>query len=164
MNTATQVSAENPIPTTSATVVGATPSERKRILLADDSPQIRESLSKVLRNAGYHVTSVAHGGQALDRALEEEFDLLLLDLNMPGMDGWEALDHLASLKPTLPVIIITAQPDQRDWAQAEVGGVHVREHGGPVREGEVPDSLPSVAGFSTPTPASFDCARLIARM
>ena len=119
INTETQVPAENSIQPAAAIQAGPASPEKKRILLADDSPQIRESLSKVLRNAGYHVTSVAHGGQALDRALEEEFDLLLLDLNMPGMDGWEALNHLASLKPALPVIIITAQPDQRDWAQAE---------------------------------------------
>ena len=55
----------------------------------------------------------------LDRALNEDFDLLLLDLNMPEIDGWDTLDHLATLKPTLPVIIITAQPDQHDWARAE---------------------------------------------
>lgn len=104
--------------TVSETDAQTAPSTKKRILLADDSPQIRESLSKLLRNFGHHVTLVAQGGQALDRALEEEFDLLLLDLNMPGMDGWQALDHLARLKPELPVLIITAQPDQRDWAQA----------------------------------------------
>lgn len=148
MNTATQVCAENPIPTTSATVACATPPERKRILLADDSPQIRESLSKVLRNAGYHVTSVAHGGQALDRALEEEFDLLLLDLNMPGMDGWEALDHLASLKPALPVIIITAQPDQRDWAQAE-GARALME-----KPLDLPLLLQTIHNFTTQSPGN----------
>ena len=102
----------------SETEAQTAPTKKKRILLADDSPQIRESLSKLLRNAGYHITLVAQGGQALDRALEEEFDLLLLDLNMPGMDGWQTLDHLALLKPELPVLIITAQPDQRDWARA----------------------------------------------
>ena len=120
MNTEAQTIMEPPVISDAATPVAPAPvAAKKRILLADDSPQIRESLSKVLRNAGYHVTLVAQGGQALDRALEEEFDLLLLDLNMPGMDGWETLDHLASLKPSLPVVIITAQPDQREWAEAE---------------------------------------------
>jgi DNA-binding NtrC family response regulator len=38
---------------------------------------------------------------------------------MPGMDGWEAMEHLAHLRPSLPVIIITAQPHQREWAHAE---------------------------------------------
>ena len=120
MNTETQTIMEPPVISDAATPVAPAPvAAKKRIMLADDSPQIRESLSKLLRNFGYHVTLVAQGGQALDRALEEEFDLLLLDLNMPGMDGWETLDHLARLKPALPVVIITAQPDQRDWARAE---------------------------------------------
>ena len=93
--------------------------QKPRILLADDSPEIRESLGKLLRTSGYHVTLAAHGRHVLDQALNEDFDLLLLDLNMPEIDGWDALDHLATLKPTLPVIIITAQPDQHDWARAE---------------------------------------------
>jgi CheY-like chemotaxis protein len=92
------------------------PAARPRVLVADDDRGIRESLGKLLRNAGCHVTLAAQGGQVLELALNEPFDLLLLDLNMPGMDGWDALDHLASLKPTLPIIIITAQPNQRDWA------------------------------------------------
>jgi CheY-like chemotaxis protein len=98
---------------------GISRERKRRILLADDSPQIRESLSKLLRIAGYHVVSAANGSQTLDRALTEDFDLLLLDLNMPGIDGWEAFEKLAALKPTLPVIIITAQPDQRQWAILE---------------------------------------------
>lgn len=92
---------------------------KKRILLADDSPQIRESLGKLLRNSGYHVTLAAHGGHVLDLVLNGDFDLLVLDLNMPEMDGWDALDRLATMKPSLPVIIITAQPDQAEWAKAE---------------------------------------------
>ena len=78
------------------------PRPKKRILLADDSPQIRESLGKLLRRANYDVTFAAHGGQ-------------VLDLNMPEMDGWDTLDRLASMRPTLPIIVITAQPDQREW-------------------------------------------------
>jgi CheY-like chemotaxis protein len=92
------------------------PAPRPRVLVADDDRGIRESLGKLLRNAGCQVTLAAQGGHVLELALNEPFDLLLLDLNMPEMDGWDALDHLASLKPALPVIIITAQPNQRDWA------------------------------------------------
>lgn len=88
---------------------------RKRILLADDSPQIRESLGRLLRRANYDVAFAAHGGHVLELVLNEDFDLLLLDLNMPEMDGWDALDRLASMKPGLPIIVITAQPNQREW-------------------------------------------------
>lgn len=93
----------------------AAPALKKRILLADDSPQIRESLGKLLRRANYDVSFAAHGGQVLDFTFNEHFDLLLLDLNMPQMDGWDALDRLASMKPALPIIVITAQPNQREW-------------------------------------------------
>ncbi|MBI4325573.1 MAG: response regulator [Chloroflexi bacterium] len=91
------------------------PVPRPRILLADDDAGIRESLGKLLRNSGYQVIFAAHGGHVLDRALNEEFGLLVLDLNMPQLDGWKTLNHLASLKPDLPVLVITAQPDQRNW-------------------------------------------------
>ncbi len=98
------------------------PQSRKRLLLADDSAEIRESLGKLLRGAGYDVVFAAHGGHVLDRALNEPVDLLLLDLNMPQMDGWDALDHLATMKPSLPIIIITAQPNQKDWVTS--AGAH----------------------------------------
>jgi CheY-like chemotaxis protein len=88
---------------------------RPRLLLADDDAGVRESLGKLLRNAGYQVTLAAHGGQVLEMVLNTHFDLLLLDLNMPHIDGWSTLDHLHSFKPSLPVIVITAQPNQRDW-------------------------------------------------
>jgi len=84
-------------------------------LLADDDRGIRESLGKLLRNAGYDVTFAAHGGQVLELAFVHHFDLLLLDLNMPEIDGWETLDHIQNFKPELPVIVITAQPNQSDW-------------------------------------------------
>jgi CheY-like chemotaxis protein len=97
----------------------ASPTAKKRILLADDSPQIRVSLSKLLRNAGYQVSPVANGNEVLERTLEEDFDLLIMDLNMPGLDGWQTLEQLSKLGSTLPVLIITAQPGQREWAEAE---------------------------------------------
>ena len=94
------------------------PVARPRILLADDDAGIRESLGKLLRNSGYQVIFAAHGGHVLDRALNEEFGLLVLDLNMPQLDGWKTLDRLAGLKPELPVLVITAEPDQRNWMRA----------------------------------------------
>ena len=91
------------------------PRPKPRVLIADDDRGIRESLGKLLRRAGYDIAFAAHGGHVLDLAFNEDFDLLLLDLNMPEMDGWDALDRLASMKPTLPIIVITAQPNQREW-------------------------------------------------
>ena len=47
------------------------------------------------------------------------YDVTLLDLNMPDMDGWQTMAHLSQLGSRLPIIIITAQPDQREWAEAD---------------------------------------------
>jgi len=58
----------------------------------------------------------------LEQALNQDLDLILLDLNMPEMDGWDALDHIVRLKPALPIIVITAQPNQLEWVMTS--GAH----------------------------------------
>lgn len=95
---------------------------KHRLLLADDDRGIRESLGKLLRGVGYDVIEASHGGQVLEMVFNEPFDLLLLDLNMPEMDGWETLSHVTHLRPTLPIVVITAQPNQRGWLSR--GGAH----------------------------------------
>lgn len=97
-------------------------SRKHRLLLADDDRGIRESLGKLLRGVGYEVLDASHGGQVLEMVFNEPFDLLLLDLNMPEMDGWETLARVAHLRPALSIVVITAQPNQRDWLAR--GGAH----------------------------------------
>jgi CheY-like chemotaxis protein len=85
------------------------------VLVADDDAGMRESLGKLLRQAGCDVALAGHGGEALAMLFQEPFDLVILDLNMPHMDGWETLDRIQNLRPGLPVIVLTAQPNQRQW-------------------------------------------------
>jgi CheY-like chemotaxis protein len=85
---------------------------RKKILLADDDPALRQVLSRLLTSEGYIVQTAANGIEALDLANETEFDLVLLDLTMPGKDGWETFEQLSSKTPALPIILITARPNQ----------------------------------------------------
>ncbi len=87
------------------------------VLLADDDSGIRESLSRLLQKEGYEVAAVPHGGDVLELLFREQFDLVILDLNMPHMDGWETLDRIQNLRPDLPVIILTAQSNQREWTR-----------------------------------------------
>jgi CheY-like chemotaxis protein len=94
------------------------PQPRARVLLADDDRGIRESLGKLLRKSGYDVTFAAHGGHVLELVFNHDFDVVLLDLNMPEMDGWETLNHIQNFQPALPVIVITAQPNQLGWTRA----------------------------------------------
>jgi CheY-like chemotaxis protein len=84
----------------------------KRILVADDDTVVRTALAAVLESEGYDVDVAADGHQAVLHATAQPPDLVLLDLNMPNVDGWTALTKLDHVCPLLPVIIITARPHQ----------------------------------------------------
>jgi len=88
------------------------PSAKSRILLVDDDPAIRQILLRLLVEEGYRVSTAAHGAEALALIDATKFDLVLLDLNMPIKGGWETYEQLSTLRPLLPVILITARPNQ----------------------------------------------------
>jgi len=89
-------------------------STNKNILIVDDDPSIRYMLSRVLLGEGYEVVSAANGRDGLKIAADPEIDLVLLDWKMPGLNGEETLKELALLRPSLPVIMITAYPRQQN--------------------------------------------------
>jgi DNA-binding response OmpR family regulator len=84
----------------------------RRILLADDDSTVRDSLSEVLVMEGYVAVPASDGQQALELAASAPFDLVVLDLNMPVKNGWDTFERLTAEHPLLPVIIITARPNQ----------------------------------------------------
>ena len=88
------------------------PGEKATILLADDDPAIRQILYRLLVDEGYHVITAANGEEAIELVVMAEIDLLLLDLNMPVKDGWTAFEQISTNYPSLPVILITARPNQ----------------------------------------------------
>src|SRR3954453_7533264 len=79
----------------------------KNLIVVDDDASVRESLRKVLEDAGYAVTLAADGKAAEPMLDNPKLDLLILDLNMPYRDGWDVLEDVSSNFPLLPVIIIT---------------------------------------------------------
>jgi DNA-binding response OmpR family regulator len=83
-----------------------------RVLIADDDPTVRGSLAAVLESEGYEVDEARNGIEAVTRAIEHTPDLVLLDLNMPHCDGWITFSQLERVTPLLPVIVITARPNQ----------------------------------------------------
>lgn len=90
-----------------------TPSaSRQRILLVDDDCTVRDSLHSVLASEGYVVIPAENGQQALELAGTASPDLVLLDLNMPVKNGWDTFEELTREHPFLPVIIVTARPNQ----------------------------------------------------
>lgn len=88
------------------------------VLIVDDERVIRESFSRVLLKEGYTVTAVESGRLALERAADEPFDIVLLDLKMPGLDGMETLRHLKEIDPEVVSIMITGYPTIESAVQA----------------------------------------------
>jgi DNA-binding NtrC family response regulator len=78
------------------------------LLVADDDPVARDLLVEVLTGAGYRVRAAAGGDECVRLAAAEPFDLALVDLRMPDVDGLEVLQRLGALHPPLPVLILTA--------------------------------------------------------
>ncbi len=83
------------------------PRRMARILLAEDDDQMRAFLTRGLRRAGHTVDAVANGAAALLRADNIDYDLLLADIVMPGIDGIELARRLATQQPGIRVMFIT---------------------------------------------------------
>lgn len=82
--------------------------EDVHILIVDDEVVMRDSLSAWLREDGYEVVAVENGAQALEKVQQERWDVLLVDLKMPGMDGIEVLEKVKKIDKGIPIIIMTA--------------------------------------------------------
>jgi DNA-binding response OmpR family regulator len=97
------------------------PNGSTRILLVDDEQSIQTLLSYPLRKDGYHVTSAQDGREALQRFEEARFDLVILDLMLPKLDGVEVCRELRS-RSQVPIIMLTAKGSETDKvAGLEVG-------------------------------------------
>ncbi|MGD1932150.1 MAG: response regulator transcription factor [Leptolyngbyaceae cyanobacterium] len=80
-----------------------------RILIAEDEPKIAAFIEKGLKRSGF-MTDVAENGNAvLEKVLAENFDLLLLDLGLPGKDGMEILREIQQQGSALPIVVVTAR-------------------------------------------------------
>ncbi len=84
----------------------------KRIVIVDDDASVRDSLKKVLQEAGYEVVLATDGEAGAECLSRQESDLLILDLDLPKLSGFDLLDLLAECDPLLPVIVLTGQADQ----------------------------------------------------
>lgn len=79
-----------------------------KILLVEDEPKLNEFVHKGLRQQGYQVDSVNNGSSALDLAATESYDLIILDLMLPGQSGFDVLDNLRRFEIKIPVMIMSA--------------------------------------------------------
>jgi CheY-like chemotaxis protein len=82
------------------------------ILVVDDDPAVRHMLCRLLDEENYKVIAAASGPEALQTASRNGPQLVLLDLNLPGKNGWDTFEQMSQEIPLTPVIIITARPNQ----------------------------------------------------
>src|ERR1700730_16627692 len=90
-----------------------------RLLVVDDDPDVRDSLERALRVAGYAVTTAVHGADALDQLARAPVDLIVLDVLMPIVDGFDACRRLRERGNATPVLVLTA----RDAVEDRVAGL-----------------------------------------
>jgi DNA-binding response OmpR family regulator len=87
---------------------------RQRVLVVEDESDTIFLLKQILRIAGFNVMSATSGREALTKMAENQPDLVLLDLMMPEMDGWETMTHMRQMISGLPVIIVSALGTKED--------------------------------------------------
>src|SRR5713226_5203810 len=85
-----------------------------RVVVIEDEPAIRRGVVDVLHATGYQVTEAADGARGLEEAVRRGVDLVLLDLLLPKRDGLDVLAEIRTVRPTLPVIILTARGTEED--------------------------------------------------
>ena len=92
-------------------------SERSKVLVIDDEPGVRDLISEALSLSEINAVSAADGLEALSFLRREKFDLLILDINMPKLDGLALLEKLRSEGASVPVLMLSARADKTDINQ-----------------------------------------------
>lgn len=103
--------------------MSAMPSPRpSSVLVVDDETSLRKTLCTALRNSGFAVNEARHGQDALDAIQLRRYDLVLLDMNMPGLSGVETCRIIRSVAPRTGIIILTVRDGEEDRVQALEAG------------------------------------------
>ena len=95
----------------------------KKILLAEDEVFLARTFEVMLEKEGYKVTKVTDGLQALEELEKKEYGLLMLDLIMPKMDGFDVLERLYEKQNTIPIIVISNLGQKEDFERVKSFGV-----------------------------------------
>ncbi len=102
---------------------------KRPILIVDDNPVNQFVLLRAVRSLGHEGEAASSGEQALDLVRSREFDLVLMDCQMPGMNGYEAAAEIRRLEaeglllPRIPIIAMAANDAETDWAQCLASGL-----------------------------------------
>jgi two-component system chemotaxis response regulator CheY len=98
----------------------------KRILIVDDAATVRLYHRTILEEAGYSVVEAVNGVEALEKALQEAFDLYVVDVNMPKLDGYGFLRELrAQNLPQVPAVMVSTEGSDADRLRAYQAGANL---------------------------------------
>lgn len=103
------------------------PDNQKVVLIADDSEMVRNFHSYILKNAGFTIISAIDGADALEKLLQHDVNLVVTDINMPNMNGYEFVKRIRGMDgyDDLPVIIISTESEARDKQKGYDAGANV---------------------------------------
>jgi len=99
----------------------------QRVLVVEDSPVIQRLIDMTLKSVGFEVEFSDSGTEGLEKAKSGNHDVVVLDIGLPGLDGWEVLEALRTFEPTkdLPVIVLTAHGRARVQDEADSRGANL---------------------------------------
>ena len=103
-------------------------SEKKRVLTVDDAGLVRRFYRDILERAGYEVEEAINGLEAIEKLLKAPADLLIVDINMPQMDGLSLLRHLRRQPPPLcaiPALVSSTEAEAQDIEAARAAGANL---------------------------------------
>ena len=137
----------------------------QKILLADDERDVRSLLQGELESAGYRVTAVATGAEAVIAAADGGYDLYLLDMMMPGMNGVQTIQVLRKITPKIPILGLTGYTGQGYMAQASAYNVTCLAKPIDINDllGEIKLKLANAARQTQPGPTSSGTASRFGR-
>ncbi|RKY45906.1 MAG: hypothetical protein DRP88_06950 [Candidatus Neomarinimicrobiota bacterium] len=126
--------------------------EKKRILLVDDKALLRDALIDYIGTEEYEIVEAATGEKAIDLFKNEKFDVVILDHNLPGMDGFKTLQLMKRLKPDVPIIGLTGELTvevREKYLEYGAYDIHAKSA---IYEKLVPTLKDALAGVKPPTP------------
>lgn len=97
--------------------------DRYHILVVDDEPLVAEALVGILRLEDHDVAAAADGSSALDAFRQTAFDIVLLDIGMPGMNGYRVAEEMKRLRPHVPIVLVTGWGEEVDHQRVKAARV-----------------------------------------
>jgi CheY-like chemotaxis protein len=99
------------------------PGVRPRVLIIDDEPNVRVFISDLLKDLGYETDEADNGLQGVGLLEQRPYDLVITDLLMPHLTGWDVVNAVRERLPTMPIIMISGFATEDDMRQAQAVGV-----------------------------------------